>query len=87
MISSKEKNALKKILGEHYTSNVIELLEKKGIKDAFSKTHSSEMIRQVFNGYRENIEIEEAILEAASIEKKRQKELARKKKQLLKSIS
>lgn len=85
MISTQEKTALKKILGEHYTSNVIEVLEKHNVKDTSGKTHSAEFIRQVFNGHREHEAIELAILEAAAIEKKRKKELARKKKQILKS--
>jgi hypothetical protein len=85
MISTKENTALKKIFGNHYTSNVIEVLVKNNVKDTSGKTHSAEFIRQVFKGYREHEAIELAILEAAAIEKKRKKELARKKKQILKS--
>ena len=85
MISTQEKTALKKILGNHYTDNVIAVLEEKEVLDTSGKTHSAQMIREVFNGNREHIQIEEAILEAASIEKRRQKALARKKKQILKS--
>ena len=85
MINSHEKKGLKAILGNHYTNLVIEVLEAKGIKDTKGNIHSTQMIREVFNGNREHLEIEEAILEAAAIEKKRQKTLARKKKQLLKS--
>lgn len=85
MISNKEKTALKKIFGSSYVNNVIAVLEDKKVKDTSGKTHSPEMIRQVFNGHREHIEIEEAILEAAIIEKKRQKTLKRIKSRILKS--
>jgi hypothetical protein len=86
MISKREQKALKNLFGNHYTSNVIAVLELKGVKDTSNKTHSSEMIRQVFNGKREHEEIEEAIIEAALIEKKKLKDLKRKKEKLLKSI-
>lgn len=85
MISTKERTALKKIFRSSYVTNVVAVLEEKNVKDTSNKTHSAEMIRQIFNGHREHLEIETAILEAAAIEKKRQKDLARKKKQILKS--
>ena len=85
MISTHEKKGLKAILGNHYTNLVIEVLEAKGIKDTKGNTHSAQMIREVFNGNREHLEIEEAIIEASIIEQKKQKALARKKKNLLKS--
>ena len=85
MISTKERTALKKIFGSSYVTNVVAILEEKGIKDTSNKTHSAEFIRQVFNGHREHEAIELAILEAAAIEKRRKKDLARKKKQILKS--
>ena len=86
-ISTQEKTALKKLLGDHYTSNVIEVLEKHNVKDTSGKTHSAEFIRQVFNGYREYLPVENAIVEAAQIEQKAQKVRNRKKKQLLKTPS
>jgi len=85
MITSQEKAAFKKILGNHYTLNVIAVLEAKGIKDTSGKTHSPQFIRQVFNGYREYLPVENAIVEAAQIEQKAQKLRNRKKINLLKS--
>jgi DNA-binding ferritin-like protein len=85
MISIKEKTALKKIFGKSYVSNVQEILANNKVKNNAGESHSAEMIRQVFNGHREHIEIEEAIIEAADLEKKRQKQLKRIKSRILKS--
>jgi phage host-nuclease inhibitor protein Gam len=87
MITIKERKAIKNILGNHYTNHVIATLKAKKIVSASGKTHSSEFIRQVFNGYREHLEIEGAILEATAIEKKYARDLKRKKDKLLKSES
>ena len=87
MITKKERNALKKILGNHYTTKVVAVLFAFGIIDKSGETHSPDFIRQVFNGIREHKQIEEAIIEAALIEKEKTNALKRKKAKLLKSIS
>jgi hypothetical protein len=85
MISKIERKVFKNILGSHYTDNVTEVLIANKIKDTAGKTHSPQMVRQVFNGTRNHKEIELAIIDAVKIEKKKAAILKRKKSKLLKS--
>jgi hypothetical protein len=84
MISTTERKGLKKILGHHYTAKVRAVLIKMGVVDASGETHSKDFIRLVFNSFREYAAIEDAIIEAALIERKKIKLVERKKAKLLK---
>lgn len=84
MITTEEKEAFKKILGNYYTAKVVAVLEQNGVKDASGNTHSTSFITNVMNGV-EHQEIENAILQAAEIEKKKQAQFKRIKARVLKS--
>jgi hypothetical protein len=86
MITPEDKNAFIEILGAYYTSKVKPVLIKNSIKDAKGNTHSASMIINVMNGL-PFLPIEEAIIEAVEIEKKKAAILKRKKDKLLKSAS
>ncbi|MGB5818850.1 MAG: hypothetical protein WBG90_05145 [Saonia sp.] len=75
MISKRERNQIKKVLGLYYTEAVQEELHKKGSRNRYGLPHSGTSIRNVMNG-REHKEIEAAIF--AAVEKKT-KELEREK--------
>lgn len=85
MIGKREKNAFKKILGKPYTPYIVSVLQERGVKDASGKDYSLDYIRMVFNGKRDCVEIEEAIIEAVAREKKYQEDLKQKKQELLKT--
>jgi hypothetical protein len=87
MIAKKEREAFKKIFGNHYTDDVKAVLIKNEVKDTSNKTHSSTMIRQVFNGLRNHEEIELAIYKAAENKIISKKAIARKRNKILKSIN
>jgi len=85
MISKREKNRLKKILGNHYTQAVLEELDKKQILNQNLQPHSKNFIRMVFNGLKEHQEIEQAIYAAAQTIIIKTKEEKAKRNQILKS--
>jgi len=61
MISAEERKALKKDLGYNYAPRVIRILNEKGLKNSRGNEYSTNSIRQIFNGYDENLDIELAI--------------------------
>ncbi|MFK7747816.1 MAG: hypothetical protein AB8B65_05475 [Kordia sp.] len=63
MITEKQREKLKKILGYHYTNDVLKILKKRGITNRKGTAYGSSMIRNVFNGLNENKEIENAIMD------------------------
>lgn len=63
MITKRQRNQIKKILGENYTPLVQEELHKKGARNRNGHPHSASSIHNVMNG-REHKEIEAAIFAA-----------------------
>jgi hypothetical protein len=79
MISKNDQKRLKKLLGHTYSREVSAILKKKRIVNKFGKPHTSEYIRMVFQGYRENSAIEQAIIELAIERKKELDKIKRRK--------
>lgn len=85
MISKSERKRLKKILGNRYTNAVLKQLNAQGVVNENGKPYSANMIRVVFNGYRNHAIIEEAIYQAAELAKQQAKKEQAKRKRILKS--
>jgi len=83
MIFKREKLKFKAILGHRYVTKIEAILNEKGVLDTSGKPYSAGMIRQVFNGYSENFEIEAAIVEATKIQKKYIAKVQKQKSTLL----
>lgn len=65
MISKREKQKLKVALGNYYSAYLHKFLKDHNITNKDGTPYSKSMIRLVFNGFRENIEIEQAFFKAA----------------------
>ena len=83
MITQEFRDLFKKNLGENYaySNEVLKNLKEKGITNRNNKPHSKAIVRMVFSGERENIDIETAIMEVyySEIEKiQRHKQLQKK---------
>ena len=78
MITKREKNKIKKILGENYSYRVQEALHNMSVRNRNGMPHSKNMIRNVMNG-RPHFEIETAIYKAVETENKNfEKEIKRR---------
>ena len=77
MISKSEQIQLKQYLGAQYSGKVLKMLNRKGIKNKHGKPHTAAYVRMVFQGLRNNPEIENTIWELAHLKKEA---LYRKKK-------
>ncbi len=84
MITKNEQIHLKKILGSHYTASVLKNLMAKKICNKNGLPHNAKYIRMVFQGLRNNEEIETAIWELALYKKNALNDLNRKKEIILK---
>lgn len=84
MITKNEQKQLKKILGSHYTKAVLKILLANDIRTKKGISHNATYIRAVFQGLRNNKEIESAIWEVASNKKRETEEFNNKKKTILK---
>lgn len=83
MITSSQRKKLKKLLSTDYVSEVLEVLKKKGVTSKNNTEYSESTIRMIFNGHRENVDIEDAILEVYDTRKKEQQEREKRKSDLL----
>ncbi len=83
MVLNAEKLKFKVILGHRYVTKIEDVLNEWNELDTSGKAYSKGMIRQVFNGYRENTTIEAAIVEAAKRQKKLEKNLKKEKLAIL----
>ena len=61
MIQKTEQKQLKTILGAHYAEDVFDILKEAGITNKNGVSHNPEYIRKVFQGQRENMDVERAI--------------------------
>ena len=88
MITEIERKELRHLFQGYYADDVFEILKEKKITNRNGKPHSIPYIRMVFQGVRNNLDIEAAIWQLAS-ERKKEIELQQLQKQqiLKKTIS
>ncbi len=84
MITKNEQKRLKPIIGSHYTAAVLKILMAKRIRNKNGLPHNATYIRMVFQGFRNNKEIETAIWELALYKKNALNDLNRKKEIIFK---
>lgn len=80
MITELEKKELKNIFQGHYTDDVLKILNEKSILNRNGEPHNAQYIRMVFQGVRQNLDIETAIWQVAT-NKKQKLELQKLQKQ------
>lgn len=80
MITKKERKRLKKIIGNEYSSKVLEELNSQSLTNRHGNPYSAAHINQIFNGKRNHEVIEAAIYRAAetAIAKKNLEEAKRR---------
>jgi len=79
MITKKQREKLKSILGYHYANDVLKILKKRGITNRKGTAYGKSMIRNVYNGINENKKIEAAIFDLC-VEKLQEKEKETKRR-------
>lgn len=72
MITKTQKNALKKFIKGNYSEEVSEILESLDMTNKQGVAYSKTYIIMVFNGHRNNEEIEDAIYQLAAQKKLKQ---------------
>lgn len=83
MITKNEQKRLKPIIGSHYTAAVLKILSAKRIRNKNGLPHNATYVRMVFQGFRNNKEIENAIWKLAVYKKKEIKNLNITKQRIL----
>lgn len=83
MVTKTEQKQLKIIFGAYYTEDVFNILHEAGITNRNGELHTQEYIRKVFQGLRENKDIEKAIWMLALRKKEEAKTLKQQKKLIL----
>lgn len=83
MITNSERTMIKKVLGVHYTNMVYEYLVKQKILSNKNLPYSKRTIQAVCQGTRENIQIENAIVQLCHQKKIKQKAIDDQKKKLM----
>ncbi len=84
MIKKTRRKELSKFLKGSFINDVLENLEKKGIKNKKGVPFSKMYISHVFNGKNENLDIELAICEVYSVRKEQNKSFVEQQESLLK---
>lgn len=84
MIKKTQRTKLSKVLKRSFIEDVLEILEKKEIKNKKGEAFSKMYISLVFNGKNENPDIELAIIELYLIRKEQEKTRVETQKNLLK---
>lgn len=85
MIQQVFKDIIVNVLGVHYSSKIINHLENKGIRNTDGRPFSNESIRQFVNGYRENREVESAIVDLVEKESQAAKQLSKRIEKVVES--
>lgn len=67
MIDTAQKEAIKNVLGKHYTLKVVFYLEKRKIYNSDGNTFSSASIQKIVSGKQENPVVEMAIAKLVSL--------------------
>ncbi len=83
MITKNEQKRLKPIIGSHYTAAILKILMAKRIHNKNGRPHNATYIRMVFQGFRNNKEIENAIWKLAVHKKREIKNLNITKQRIL----
>lgn len=83
MISENQKTKLQKHLKGSWVNDVLTDLDARDITTRNGEAYSASMVRAVFNGTKENDEIETSILNVFSDYKKAAQALERRKRKLL----
>jgi len=76
MITKKQREKLKSILGYHYANDVLKILKKRAITNRKGTACGKSMIQNVYNGINENKDIKAAIFNLC-VEKLRKKNLTK----------
>ena len=82
MITEIERKELRQLFQGYYADDVFEILKEKKITNRNGKAHSIPYIRMVFQGVRNNLDIEAAIWQLAS-ERKKEIEQRKLQKQII----
>ena len=61
MITELERKQLKTLFQSHYTDDVLKILSERKVSNRNGKPHNAKYIRMVFQGVRQNSDIESAI--------------------------
>ena len=69
MITEIERKELRELFQGYYTDDILEILKEKKVTNRNGKSHSIPYIRMVFQGVRNNADIEAAIWQLASTRK------------------
>lgn len=70
MITALEQKKLRTLFRGHYTEDVLKILNSKHILNRNRTPHNAQYVRMVFQGVRNNSDIEAAIFQLATIRKK-----------------
>jgi hypothetical protein len=84
MITEIERKELRQLFQGFYADDVLEILKEKKVTNRNGKSHSLPYIRMVFQGVRNNLDIEAAIWQLASERKKEIEQRKLQKQQILK---
>lgn len=84
MITSKQREAIKQVLGGQYTKKIVDYLTENGVLNKMKQPYAADAIRRIVGGHRPNIEIEQHIADLIEVEKARKKALQAKIKRSLK---
>ncbi|MCH2197050.1 hypothetical protein [Kordia sp.] len=83
MITKKQHEKLRSILGYHYTEDVLKILKERSITNRKGTPYGSSMIRNVYNGLNENENIEKAIFDLCEQKIKATEEETNRRNKLL----
>ncbi|AXG68196.1 hypothetical protein KORDIASMS9_00386 [Kordia sp. SMS9] len=83
MITKKQHEKLKSILGYHYANDVLKILKTRGITNRKGTAYGKSMIRNVYNGLNENKKIEAAIFDLCAQKLKEKEEETNRRNKML----
>ena len=84
MISPQHADTIKQILGSKYAKKIVDHLSEHGIVRDSGADYSRQDVYQVMNSNRENIEMENAIIDLVAMTKEKRKKEMAKREALLK---
>ena len=82
MITELEQKKLRTLFRGHYTEDVLKILNTRHVLNRNGEPHNSQYIRTVFQGIRNNTDVEAAIFQLATIRKQGLKSQESQKKSL-----
>ena len=86
MITEIERKELRQLFQGYYADDVLEILKENKVTNRNGRSHSIPYIRMVFQGVRNNADIEAAIWQLASERKQEIEEQKLRKERILKNI-